>query len=257
MTRKAALLLSSVMIIYAPNLASGLTPVQSFRSVGSAAPQLKPALVPSQRQLLPKFVSYGIDDNVRSHNHCHIYRKTWLNGENTSDEVHVVGSFRNFCRKLTGMSLSATRASIRATYGISLTAVRASLRAATGISISAILKSIMELFPLWARYFMQPFLVLYYAPLLILREVIGRRKGAKRKRRLAHEKVVDGFKTAVGIAEAANKDKGYWPVRVNEDGWIEAVLPPDPDTFGDAVPDVTDAITKSVILAASIESSES
>jgi len=46
-------------------------------------------------------------------------------------------------------------------------------------------------------------------------------------------------------------------VVVSEDGWIEAVLPPDPDTFGDAVPDVTDAITKSVILAATIERSES
>jgi len=249
MKRAAPSLLTFALIIHTQPLTSGLRI--------STYPHLKP-LISLQGHIPPNFDRYRGSPCVRNYDCFRIHGKTWLNSEMVDDEAVVTGSTRNFFRKITGMSLSATRASLRATFGISLTAIRASLRAATGISISEILKSIVGIFPLWVRYFMQPFLVLYYTPLLILRELVGRRKGAKKEARLAHEKVVDGFKSAIEIAQAANKDDGYWPVRVNEDGWIEGVLPPDPDNFSeDAASDVTDAVTKSVIIAASIENSNS
>lgn len=59
--------------------------------------------------------------------------------------------------------------------------------------------------------------------------------------RRGHEKLVDGWRKAVEIAERAHAD-GYWPVHLNDDGTITAQLPPDPAD----VLDVTDGIEKSV-----------
>jgi len=81
-------------------------------------------------------------------------------------------------------SLSAVRATMRKSTGISLTAIRATMRAATGVSLTAMylsvfgftsqwvrdsMKFVLSLFPPSFRYFLQPFLVLYYAPLFMLR----------------------------------------------------------------------------------------
>jgi len=89
--------------------------------------------------------------------------------------------------------------------GISLTALRGTLHMSTSSFISTFFAKIMSIFPLWARYFMQPFLILYYAPLLILRGLIGVSESSKAEQSPARH-VLDRL-----------------------DGWIETVLPPDSD----------------------------
>lgn len=61
---------------------------------------------------------------------------------------------------------------------------------------------------------MQPFLILYYTPLIILRSMVGSTSTSREEARQAHEHFVDGLKEAVKVAEKVNKD-GYWPVHVN------------------------------------------
>lgn len=137
---------------------------------------------------------------------------------------------------------------MRATTGFSLTALRATLRAATGVSISGTLKAILGVFPTWFRYFLQPFLILYYWPLMYMRAVVGTTKTARAEAMASHEAVVEGWKQAIEVAEGVQRD-GYWPVHVNDDGFIEAVLPPEPD----AVIDTTDAIAESMEIAMSVK----
>lgn len=60
------------------------------------------------------------------------------------------------------------RKQLRRLTGFSLTAARATLRVTTGVS-SQVTKRTLSIFPLWLRFFFQPFLVLYYWPLILLR----------------------------------------------------------------------------------------
>jgi len=104
---------------------------------------------------------------------------------------------------------------MRAATGISLTAVYASTVAATGAWIRQTMKWILSIFPAWFRYFLQPFLILYYAPLFILRNLTG----PTRKQALqTHEHFVEGWKSAV---ERAEETSSYWPLHVTDDGYIE------------------------------------
>jgi len=173
-----------------------------------------------------------------------------------SGEEESPGDVRGRLRKLTGFSLTALRATLRAATGFSLTALRATLRAATGISVTGTMKTILGLFPTWFRYFLQPFLVLYYAPLMILRGLVGPTRTARADARAAHEAIVEGWKDAVRVAEGA-QEGGYWPVHVDDDGNIIAALPPEPDLILGNVPasamttkldpdDVADAVFESV-----------
>lgn len=67
----------------------------------------------------------------------------------------------------------------------------------------------------------------------------------------AHEAVIDGWKKAVQVAERA-QEGGYWPVHVNDEGMIEPVLPPDPDTvLGKTEIDINEAIAESIEVAMS------
>lgn len=125
---------------------------------------------------------------------------------------------------MTGFSLTAFRAAWRAATGISLTAIYASTLAATGLWIRNVTATLLSIFPAWFRYFLQPFLVLYYAPLFIVRCLAG---PTGREARKKHKLVVDGFKQAVDFAEKTEKD-GYWPVHLNADGNLELVKPPKP-----------------------------
>jgi len=160
-------------------------------------------------------------------------------------------AIRKKLRELTGFSLTAFRATARATTGFSLTALRATLRAATGVSITRTMKWILDIFPQWMRYFLQPFLILYYTPLMILRGLVGSTRDSRIQSRQAHEHVVEEWKNAVKLAETVN-EQGYWPVRVNDDGFIEASLPPHPDTIlGPGTIDVVDAVAKSIEVASS------
>ena len=113
-------------------------------------------------------------------------------------------------RKATGFSLTAFRAAWRAATGISLTALYASALAATSAFVREAMALILSPFPPWFRYFLQPFLILYYAPLIILRNLTG---PTRKRARETHKVFVEGFKSAVDAAE--KKADGYWPVHVN------------------------------------------
>uniref|UniRef100_A0A7S4NE70 Uncharacterized protein n=2 Tax=Odontella aurita TaxID=265563 RepID=A0A7S4NE70_9STRA len=148
--------------------------------------------------------------------------------DSASAATATAATVRGKLRALTGFSLTAFRATMRATTGFSLTAVRAACRVATGISVTGTMKWMLGLFPTWFRYFLQPFLVLYYAPLMIVRAWVGPTATSRAEALAKHERVVEGWKDAVRVAEGA-QEGGYWPVHVDDDGSIVAALPPEPD----------------------------
>ena len=141
---------------------------------------------------------------------------------NASDTA-AVSTVRSRIRRCTGiLSLTTFRSTIRSMTGFSLTALRTTLRLATGISLSGklseMLRYILEWFSPALRYFLQPLLVAYYVPLLILRyRVVGPTKTYDEEGRRYHEVVVDGWRRAVEAAERANAG-GYWPVHLNGEG---------------------------------------
>ena len=150
---------------------------------------------------------------------------------NTNDDVIAVGSslsltartIRNYLRKVTGFSLTVFRKTLRGITGISLTAVYATAFAATSLWIRKTMSLFLKLFPPGFRYFLQPFLILYYTPLILLRTVTSR---TSRKRAVdKHNTVIDAWKEAVTVAERLEKD-GYSPVSVNDDGYFELAAPP-------------------------------
>lgn len=149
-------------------------------------------------------------------------------------------ALRNKLRQVTGFSMTAFRATARAATGISLSAIYASTLAATGLWIRYIMSKILSIFPPGFRYFLQPFLVFYYAPLFILRGLCGPNRNAQRRK---HERIVEGWKEAVEFAEVTKKGE-YWPVHVDEDGVFEAVQPPKP--FETRTEHLADAVAESV-----------
>jgi hypothetical protein len=146
---------------------------------------------------------------------------------------------RNRVRKLTGVSLTALRATMRTATGISMTVIYVSTKAATGAWIRTTMKTILAPFPASFRYFVQPFLVLYYAPLFILRSLTGpTHKNAQK----VHEEFLQSRRRAV---ETAHKRSSYWPLHLDKDGYIEA-------DFEEI--DVNEVILESVQIAEDIES---
>ena len=95
---------------------------------------------------------------------------------------------------------------------------------------------------------MQPFLIMYYAPLIFVRYwLLGPSQKYVEESRKGHEKLVEGWRKSVNAAEKADAN-GYWPVHVNDDGTITTslqTLPPDPNDLLDLT-DLTDGIEKSV-----------
>lgn len=145
------------------------------------------------------------------------------------------GMVRNRLRKATGFSLTVFRATLRSVTGISLTAIYAGALAATGLWIRKTMSALLSVFPSGFRYFLQPFLVLYYTPLIILRTLASK---TTRKRAVAkRETVLAAWKEAIKVAEQTERD-GYWPVVVNEEGYFDLAKPPSVDgmelTDGDA-----------------------
>ena len=55
---------------------------------------------------------------------------------------------------------------------------------------------------------------MYYAPLLMLRGLVGQTKISRLRAKAAHEHLVDEWKNAVNVAESVAED-GYWPVHIN------------------------------------------
>mmetsp|Transcript_2228 Transcript_2228/g.5056 ORF Transcript_2228/g.5056 Transcript_2228/m.5056 type:complete len:257 (+) Transcript_2228:375-1145(+) len=133
---------------------------------------------------------------------------------------------RNRLRKATGFSFTVFRATLRGITGISLTTLYAGTLAATGLWIRKTMSVILSVFPSGFRYFLQPLLVLYYTPLILLRSMTS---PTNRKQAVAkHETVVEAWKEAVTMAEKTEKS-GYWPVAISEDGYFELAKPPSVD----------------------------
>lgn len=133
---------------------------------------------------------------------------------------------RNRLRTATGFSFTLFRATLRGITGISLTTLYAGALAATGLWVRKTMSTMLSIFPSGFRYFLQPFLVLYYTPLIVLRSLTS---PTTRKRAVAkHETVVHAWKEAVTLAEQTEKS-GYWPVVVSEDGYFELAKPPSVD----------------------------
>ena len=149
-----------------------------------------------------------------------IHRDTSIASSSSVDSGDgVQQSPRSKLRQLTGFSLTALRSTLRTATGFSLTTFRATLRAATGISLSELisvsLRRILGILSPSLRYFLQPLLVMYYAPLLMVRYwMVGPSKQYVEESRKGHEKLIDGWRKAVQAAERANSDE-YWPVHLN------------------------------------------
>jgi hypothetical protein len=144
-------------------------------------------------------------------------------------------------RKLTGFSLTAVRATIRAISGISASAIYASTLAMSGAWIRQSMKAILSIFPSWMRYFVQPFLVLYYAPLFFLHNLAS---PTRKNARLSHENFVEGWKKAVQVADGRSQ---YWPLHVNNQGDFESDI---------RELDMNDAIAESAFLQLEMRESE-
>lgn len=145
-------------------------------------------------------------------------------------------SLRSAIRQVTGFSFTAVRATLRAATGVSLTAIYASTLAVTGQWIRTVMKVILGAVPAPLRSFLQPFLVLYYAPLFIIRNLTGpTRQHAKQ----VHANVIEGWKNAVQAADEKATD-GHWPLHLDQDGYFEKDF---------AGVNVNDAVAESVEIA--------
>lgn len=134
-----------------------------------------------------------------------------------SDDSNTKTTSRS--KQITGFSFTTLRTTLRAATGISLTALRISIRAATGISLSGIIsgtnRRMLEILSPSLRYFFQPFLILYYAPLLMVRYwLVGPSRQYVDESWNGHKRIVDGWRKAVEAAEKASAD-GYRPVHLN------------------------------------------
>lgn len=108
----------------------------------------------------------------------------------------------------------SVRVALRTATGFSLTATRTACRTLTGVSISAVFAKVLSIFPLFFRFFLQPLLILYYTPIVLLKAFVGPSKEYVNERRNAHEVLVKGWTQAVQAAEKASEN-GYWPVTVD------------------------------------------
>lgn len=124
---------------------------------------------------------------------------------------------------MTGFSLTAFRASLRAVTGISLTALYVATLTATGAWIRQTTKLVLSILPPPLRYFVQPLLILYYAPLFILRNLSAPQNRASLAGVSSNNNsttastdsvVAEGWKAAVTKAEHT---VSYWPSMEDDD----------------------------------------
>jgi len=172
-------------------------------------------------------------------------QKTTASDDNDDDDVEEMGlpTYGGLIGTLTGISLSAIRQSFRTTTGLSLTATRTALRGLTGVSVTASMRMLFGVFPPWFRYFLQPFFILYYTPLMIVKcFLLGSTKTSKEEALAAHEKVIEGWKDAIRAAEQMQE---YFPLHVSDEGKIESLTP-------HSTP-MTDAIVESLDIASTIQ----
>jgi len=80
------------------------------------------------------------------------------------------------------------------------------------------MKVILGVFPAWMRYFVQPFLVIYYVPLFLLRNLSSPSSRGNSSAAAKHKAFVASWKQAV---ETADEKSSYWPLHVGTDGEFE------------------------------------
>jgi len=169
-----------------------------------------------RRRQSPAFAS----STIQRINHTNIYSNSNNSNNNSVSTsidslAQILTNLRTKLRQLTGFSVSAIRASLRVSTGFSLTAARLALRGFTGGVVTKTMKHFTAIFPSQVRYFMQPFLILYFTPVMILKSLADRPKDYT-QRLASHEKLLNGWKSAVRRAERVQNTNGnYWPVHVN------------------------------------------
>ena len=136
--------------------------------------------------------------------------------DNNSNDTTNTG-LRGRLRQMTGFSLTAFRASLRAVTGISLTALYVATLTSTGAWIRQTTKLVLSILPPPLRYFVQPLLILYYAPLFILRNLSAPQNRVARNTTTTtttDSVVAEGWKAAVTKAE---QTVSYWPSMEDDD----------------------------------------
>ena len=73
---------------------------------------------------------------------------TAINNDHDNDDENLP-TYGGLLGKITGVSMSAIRQSVRTTTGLSLTATRTALRTLTGVSVTATMKHLFGIFPPW------------------------------------------------------------------------------------------------------------
>ncbi len=159
--------------------------------------------------------------------------------EAATSAVSFPRAVRNRLRKATGFSFTVFRATLRGITGISLSALYAGALAASGLWIRKTMSTVLSAFPSGFRYFLQPFLVMYYTPLILLKSLTS---PTTRKRAVAkHETVIEAYKEAVVVASKTEED-GYWPVVVNDEGYFELTKPPSVSSDADMADSMAAAV---------------
>lgn len=154
------------------------------------------------------------------------------NDESNDTDLERESGIRKELRNFTGLSLTSIRASIKATTRLSLTAMRTFLRALTGVSVTGTMKALVGLLPPWGRYFLQPFLIIYYVPLVILKGLVGATSTTRKDASVVHEQLVDYWKEAITMAE---NQSANWPLHVMSNGRLQYDL--DDNNMNDAIVD--------------------
>mmetsp|Transcript_25242 Transcript_25242/g.35591 ORF Transcript_25242/g.35591 Transcript_25242/m.35591 type:complete len:280 (-) Transcript_25242:52-891(-) len=145
-----------------------------------------------------------------------------INDNHNNDSQEKDSSLRTRLRTLTGFSWTALRTTLRTTTGISLTAIRLTVGATTSRVVSQTMKFCLSIFPAWARYFVQPFLVLYYWPLLTIKSLCSHQTRQYQEQQHHHDVILEKWKQAIQIAEqkataATASANAKWPVHVDEE----------------------------------------
>jgi len=186
----STMILSSSLIMISSSaflLSPTTTSVSSFKVLAPSLPTRNNHHYPLQASFKrPTTSNKNNDSNISS-----------MNIEERS--IQRIG-IRNRLHRLTGFSISAIRASLRASTGFSLTAARLALGGFTGAIVTKTMKQFTAIFPSYIRYFIQPFLILYFTPIMILKGLCDRPKHYTEDL-ASHQNLVKGWKNAVQRAE--------------------------------------------------------
>lgn len=218
-SQRLAFCVTTVLIASLAQSSNAFSSTPPARSTWSARPLLQQQHQQQQTNNInyDYKIAQSMTSSVHSENNSNDGYAVWMMSSTGDDQQQM----RSRLRRATGFSLTAFRRTMRIATGISLTAIYASAFAATSKLVRVAMTLLLSPLPAWFRYFLQPFLILYYAPLLILRNLAG---PTGKRARESHDIFVDSFKSAVVAAE--KKADGYWPVHVNENGEIVSVDDP-------------------------------